>query len=216
MTEAVKAIVPKLQSSAALVSRFRYTKDMSIRRMARDGLWDVAALQLGYVTAQQAADLDIGKHAMQMLVHRQTLTRVAHGVYRFPKYPVGEYDGLMLAVLWTRSAEACLSHESALDIYGISDVNPNQIHVTVGRKRRLRRAGGENYLIHYEDLNPTQIGWAQEIPTVTPVTAIAQCISYGTPSYLLRQGIARGHAQGRLTTAERDALSEDLERRHVE
>lgn len=182
--------------------------------LARDVLWDMADAQHGFVTAQQAGDVGVSKHALQMLVHRGTLERAAHGVYRFPQYPVGEYDQLMLAVLWTRVPEAALSHETALDAYGISDVNPNRIHVTVGKDRRFRRAGGEDYVVHYQDLTPRQVGWWQEIPTVTPMTAIEQCLVYGTPTYLLRQAIERGYAQGYLKTGERDALTEALEARH--
>lgn len=74
----------------------------------------------------------------------------------------------MLAVLWTRAPEAALSHETALDAYGISDVNPNRIHVTIGKNRRLRRAGGDIYVLHREDLGPAQTSWWQEIPTVPP------------------------------------------------
>lgn len=198
----------------SIVSRFRYTFGMTAKRLARDELWDVATARHGFVTAQQAADLGINKHALQMLVHRGTLTRVAHGVYRFPQYPVGPYDQYMLAVLWTRAPEACLSHETALDAYEISDVNPNRIHVAVAKRRRLRRAGGDDYEIHYEDLAPEQIGWWQEIPTVNPATAVAQCLADGTPTYLLRQAIERGHARGYLTTAQRDDLATALEARY--
>lgn len=198
----------------AIVSRFRYTFGMTAKPLARDELWEVATAQLGFVTAQQATDLGVGKHALQMLVQRGTLTRVAHGVYRFPQYPVSQYDRYMLAVLWTRAPEASLSHETALDGYGISDVNPNRIHVTVAKSRRLRRVGGDDYVIHHEDLAPAQIGWWQEIPTVTPATAIAQCIAYGTPTYLLRQAISKGHAQGYLKTTDRDELAHALEARH--
>jgi predicted transcriptional regulator of viral defense system len=187
---------------------------MTARPLARDELWEIATTQHGFVTAQQATEAGIGKQALQMLVHRGTLERAAHGVYRFPQYPVGEHDRLMLAVLWTRVPEAVLSHETALDAYEISDVNPNRIHLTVGKQRRFRRAGGEDYVVHYEDLDAKQIGWWQEIPTVTPATAIEQCIAYGTPTYLLRQAIERGHAEGYLKTPERDALTERLEARH--
>lgn len=187
---------------------------MAIGVLARDELWDIATAQHGFVTAQQATQMGIDKHALQMLVHRGTLERAAHGVYRFPKYPVGEHDQLALAVLWTRVPEAVLSHETALDCYRISDINPNRIHLTVGKQRRFRRAGGEDYVVHYQDLGTTQIGWWQEIPTVTPATAIEQCIAFGTPTYLLRQAIERGHAQGYLKTAERDALTNQLEARH--
>jgi predicted transcriptional regulator of viral defense system len=178
--------------------------------LARDELWDVAAAQRGFVTAQQAAALDIDKTVLQMLVHRGTLARAAFGVYRFPRYPVGPYDRYVLAVLWTRAPEACLSHETALDVYGISDINPNRIHVTVSKERRLRRTGGEAYVIHYEDLAPASVGWWQEIPTVALRTAIEQCIAYGTPTYLLRQAIERAHAQGLLRAADCEVFAQTL------
>lgn len=171
--------------------------------------------QHGFVTAQQATETGIDKHALQMLLHRGTLERAAYGVYRVPQYPVGEHDNLMLAVLWTRVPEAAMSHETALDAYGISDVNPDRIHVTVGKQqRRFRRAGGADYVLHYEDLDPKQIGWWQEIPTVTPAMAIQQCIAIGTPTYLLRQAIDRDQAQGYLKAAERDDPTEALAALH--
>lgn len=184
------------------------------KRLARDALWEVAAEQHGFVTAAQASGLGLGKHTLQMLLHRGTLDRAAFGVYRFPQYPVGEHDELMLAVLWTRVPEAALSHETALAAYAISDVNPDRIHVTVGRQRRFRRGGGEDYVVHREDLTAAQVGWWQEIPTVTPATAIEQCLANGTPTYLLRQAIHRGHDRGHLTAHQRERLTMVLEGRH--
>lgn len=187
---------------------------MTSTPLARDELWDIADSQCGFVTARQATDLGITKGALQMMVQRGTLDRAAFGVYRFPQYPVGEADQKMLAVLWTRAPEGALSHETALDAYGISDVNPHRIHVTVGTQRRLRRTGGDEYVIHYEDLAAGQVGWWQEIPAVTTKTAIEQCIEYGTPTHLLRQAIERGHAQGYLKATEHDGLAAALEARH--
>ncbi len=189
---------------------------MSERMLARDKLWEIAAAQHGFVAAQQAAELGIHKSVLQMLVHRGTLERAAFGVYRFPRYPVGPYDPYMLAVLWTRAPEACLSHETILDVYGISDINPNRVHVTVGKQRRLRRTGGDAYDIHCEDLAPASIGWWQEIPAVTVRMAIEQCIEYGTPTYLLRQAIERGYTQGYLKSAELEVLTDALAARRGE
>lgn len=197
----------------AKVSRLRYGIAMRTTPMARDELWEIAALQHGFVTAKQAIGAGISANALQMLVHRGTLERATHGVYRFPQYPVSEHDQLALAVLWTRVPEAALSHETALACYAISDVNPNRIHLTVGRQRRFRRADGGDYVVHYETLGARQIDWWQEIPIVTPPTAIEQCIAWGTPTYLLRQAIERGHAQGHLKAAERDSLVTTLEAR---
>lgn len=209
MTAAVE-----VSGSLSLLSRFRYGIAITGTVLARDVLWEIADGQHGFVTAQQAGEAGVGAAAVQMLVHRGTLVRAAHGVYRFPQYPVGQFDPLMVAVLWTRVPEAALSHETALDVYGISDVNPNQIHLTVARHRRFRRADGHGYQVHYQDLTPDQVGWWQEIPTVTARTAIEQCLDTGTPTYLLRQAIERGHAQGYLTSNDRTLLADRLDRRH--
>ncbi|MGH3276017.1 MAG: type IV toxin-antitoxin system AbiEi family antitoxin domain-containing protein [Streptosporangiaceae bacterium] len=127
-----------------------------------------------FVTAQQAAEHGVARGAVQMLVHRGTLIRAAHGVYRFPRFPVSQYDPYMLAVLWTRVPEACLSHETALAAYEISDLNPWQIHVTVSRDRRLRRAGGDGYVIHYELTPPAACGLAGGNDAVQPATGLAE------------------------------------------
>lgn len=181
---------------------------------ARDELWDVAITQHGYVTAQQAVELGVSRDAVKQLVRRGALERAGFGVYRFPKFPASAVDRYMLAVLWTRAPEAALSHETALDVYGLSDINPHVIHVTVNKNRRLRRQGGDDYAIHYEDLDPSQLAWWEEVPTVTTATAIAQCINFGTPTYLLRQALVAGREQGRLTAVEQRQLSAALDARH--
>lgn len=186
---------------------------MDTKGLARSKLWEVAATQHGYVTTQQAASLGVGNQTLVMLAQRGTVVRAAFGVYRFPHFPYTAGDPQMLAVLWTRAPEAALSHESALEVYEICDVNPNAYHVTVAQGRRLRRAGGEQYVVHYATLEPQQLGWWQEVPVVKPATAIAQCIAFGTPSYLLRQAIERGHENGRLTLSEHAVLLEKLEGR---
>lgn len=181
--------------------------------LARNRLWELAANQHGYVTTQQAASLGVSNEALVMLAQRGTILRSAFGVYRFPNFPFTEGDPQMLAVLWARVPESTLSHESALEVYEICDVNPNAYHVTVAKGRRLRRTGGEKYVVHYENLEPQQLGWWQEVPIVKPATAIAQCISYGTSTYLLRQAIERGYQKGRISLDEQAKLLKKLEGR---
>ena len=182
--------------------------------MARDVLWEIAATQHGFVTSQQAADAGVSNMALLMLGKRGTLERTTHGVYRFPRFPDSPYDPFMAAVLWARVPAACLSHETALAVYEICDVNPNVIHITVPKRVRLRRANPDGHVVHHQDLDPSQIGWWQEIPTVTATTAIAQCVAFGTPTYLLRQALERGRRDGHLTSDDHDRLTRSLEDRH--
>ena len=179
-----------------------------------DKLREIALDQHGYVTTTQANDAGVAKPALAMLVKRGRLERAAFGVYRVPQVPATQYDPFTLAVLWTGVAEAVLSHETALAAYEVSDVNPTTINITVAERRRIRRSGGTGYAIHYQDLEPDQITWWQQIPIVTLKTAIEQCLQSGTPSYLLRQAIENGGRVGLLLADDVARLTKNLEDRN--
>jgi predicted transcriptional regulator of viral defense system len=180
---------------------------------ARHELWDVAVDQYGYFTTQDATDLGIDPTTVVKLAHRGQVEHVAHGVYRFPELPVTEYDPYMLAVLWTGTADACLSHDTALAGYDVCDINPDRIHLTVPKGRRIRRRGGELYVVHHADLTADQLRWWHRIRTVTLPTAIAQCITSNVPTYLLRQALTGGRARGLLTAQEARHLDAEVEAR---
>lgn len=180
---------------------------------AKERLWEVALDQYGYVTQGHARELGIDRLTVDMLSARGQLERVASGVYRFPQFPVTAYDPYMLAVLWTGTPAACLSHDTALAAYEVCDINPDRIHVTVPRARRIRRAGGDLYVIHHQDLTDHQIGWWQQIATATLPTALSQCIASGVPGYLLRQALTTSRGRGQLTAVEVDEIKRRLEAR---
>lgn len=169
----------------------------------REDLWEVAVDQYGYVTALDAGRLGVATVELGKLAARGKLTRVAYGVYRFPEWPAGSRDHLMEAVLWTRDPDAALSHDTALDVYELSDINPARIHVTVApRSKPLRRRHlPAAYAVHYEALSPSQRGYWEQIPTVTVPTAIDQCITSGVRPDLIRQAIDSARAQGLIDSA---------------
>jgi len=168
----------------------------------RDELWTVAVEQYGYVTARNAAALGVAVIELGKLAARGTLERVSQGLYRFPEWPVSANDHLMEAVLWTRDPQAALSHETALAVYELSDVNPDKTHVTVPKQRRLRRQEYPPALVvHYQDLADGQVGWWELIPTVTVATAIDQCIAARVRPDLVLQAIDTARRQGRVDEA---------------
>jgi predicted transcriptional regulator of viral defense system len=176
-------------------------------------LREVALDQHGFVTTAQALDEQVSHAELSTMVARDRLERAAHGVYRVPQVAETEYDQYQLAVLWTGVDEACLSHDTALWAWDITDINPDRIHLTVPRHRRLRRAGGERYVIHYEDLDARQVVWWQGIRTVSVPTAIAQGIASGVPTYLIRQALDRAGKTSLLPAVERERLNAELEGR---
>lgn len=176
-------------------------------------LREVALDQHGFVTTAQAVEEGVSHAELSTMVTRDRLERVAHGVYRVPQVPATEFDQYQLAVLWTGVPEACLSHDSALAAWEISDINPDRIHLTVARHRRIRRAGGEQYAIHHEDLDAEQVIWWQGVRTVDVSTAIGQGIASGVPTYLIRQALEQAGRTSRLAAEERERLMRELEER---
>lgn len=164
----------------------------------RDVLWDVAVEQYGFVTTTDAHRLGVPVVELGKLGARGKLKRVAYGLYRFPEWPVGSRDHLMEAVLWTRDPAAALSHETALDVYELSDVNPDRVHVTIPQKANAMRRVHvpAAYVVHHDDLSPGQRTFWEQIPTVTVATAIDQCIAGGLRSDLVRQAIEQARARG--------------------
>ena len=82
----------------------------------------------GLVTASQARAVGIVDSVLARMTQRGKLERVARGVYRIPYYPSDRLSQYREAILWARASHGpeivALSHETALGVFGISDVNP--------------------------------------------------------------------------------------------
>ncbi|MDR1430782.1 MAG: hypothetical protein LBI99_01530 [Propionibacteriaceae bacterium] len=164
----------------------------------REELWEVALDQYGYVTTADAHRLGIPTGELRKLRYRKKLIHASQGVFRFPEYPVSPRGQLMEAVLWTRDPLAVLSHDTALDVYDLSDINPNVIHVTVPKREKpiRRKTIPAEYMLHYENLRPEQRYYWEQIPCVTVETAINQEIESRQRPDLIAQAIEQAAGQG--------------------
>ncbi|WP_099225838.1 type IV toxin-antitoxin system AbiEi family antitoxin domain-containing protein [Mycobacterium persicum] len=165
-----------------------------------DRLVELAAEQHGYVTTRDARDIGVDPVQLRLLAARGRLERAGRGVYRVPVLPRGEHDDLAAAVSWTLG-RGVISHESALGLHALSDVNPSRIHLTVPRENHPRAAGGELYRLHRRDLQATDITLVDGIPVTTAVRTIRDCLKAGTDPYQLRVAIERAEAEGTLRRA---------------
>jgi len=109
-------------------------------------LFCIASEQAGYFTTAQAHDAGFSSPLIRHHVRTGRFVHVARGLYRLRDYPSTPREEVLAA--WLRLApKAAVSHESALDILGLSDVIPDAIHLTVPRTfRKLNPAPG--VLIH--------------------------------------------------------------------
>lgn len=86
-------------------------------------LAEIAVDQHGYVTTQDAEEHGVDPHRLIEMTRRGSIERVAHGVYRMPVVAPTGLEQLVEATLWPRR-RGVLSHETALDVHDLCDVNP--------------------------------------------------------------------------------------------
>ena len=168
-----------------------------------DALFEVAADQNGFITTDDVRDLG-GTPQVLIDMHRHGhVDRVGHGLYRFRAFPAGPLDELMQATLWPRRL-GIISHDTALDLWDLCDVNPAKIHVTVPKAARLRRTAPPLYEVHVRDLVPADVTRVEGIRVVTPSRAILDGIDRHLDRRLIDQAIEAARRRGLIT---RDQLA---------
>jgi predicted transcriptional regulator of viral defense system len=175
----------------------------------RDILLDRAFDQYGFVTSNDARSLGIDQKRLVDMERRGTLERVARGLYRFKIVPRTGREHLMEAVLWPRRTRGVLSHDTALELHDLCDINPAKVHITVPRSYRINRDIPSTYAIHHRDLADSDRALVEGIPVVTPAQSIEDAIETHVDPKLIDQAIQTARRRGLL----RGAALADIETR---
>jgi predicted transcriptional regulator of viral defense system len=190
-----------------------HTADM---RSRMDELLPLAEQNDGLVTASQARALGILDSVLARLAQRGKLERVARGVYRIPYFPADRLSQYREAVLWARASHGpervALSHETALAVYGISDVNPARVHITVPKDARLRRRKPKWIVIHRGELPATDVTQHEGLPLVTVGKTVLQVFQETGRLGLARQALKDARKEGFIGAAEANRLTRELNR----
>lgn len=190
-----------------------------------DELYRRAEAQAGYFTAQQAVAAGMDRSTLRH--HARPggrYERVRRGLFRLRHFPSSPYEHVMAAWLPLRDAGAVVSHESALELHGLSDVIPNAIHLTLPRSERgQRRRTGVR--LHTLNRPPTkaEIRNVEGLPVTSPERTIVDSLEAGVQpeqvEMAIRQALERGMTtQRRLTDAasERSARVRKFVERRLE
>lgn len=150
--------------------------------MARteDILRDIASDHAGLFTTKEAVDAGIARPLVVQLAARRRLERVARGLYRFPTWPANELQQYHEAVLWPQAqrdlAYAVISHDSALELYGLTQLNPAVIHVTIPLKTRIVRDTPPWIQFHRWEVKEHDRTWERGVPVVSVARAIEDIV----------------------------------------
>jgi predicted transcriptional regulator of viral defense system len=181
-----------------------------------DELLAVAEESDGLVTAKQARKAGIVGSVLARLAQRGKLERAARGVYRIPYFPLGRFSQYREALLWVRSDDGpekvALSHETALAVYGLSDVNPPIVHLTIPRHARLRRSQPKWILLHRAELQSNDVMEHEGMPITTVARTIMDVLNSTGKIELVRTAISDARREGYLSRTDADELRQRVNR----
>lgn len=166
-------------------------------RIDHDGLYRIAESQAGYFTAEQA--LSAGMDRSTLLHHARPggrYERVRRGLYRLRHFPSSPHEHVAAAWL-PLPKPAVVSHESALELYELSDVIPNAIHITLPRaKRGQRPRPGVRFHALQHPPEPDETRRVAGVVVTSPERSIVDSLEAGTQleqiELAVRQALERG------------------------
>jgi predicted transcriptional regulator of viral defense system len=167
-------------------------------RVDHDGLYRIAESQAGYFTTEQA--LAAGMDGSTLRHHARAggrYERVRRGLYRLRHFPSGQHEHVVAAWLALSNGPAVVSHESALELYDLSDVIPNAVHISLPRaKRGQRPRPGVRFHTLEHPPGPNEIRRVAGVLATSPERTIVDSLEAGTqPEQIeaaVRQALERG------------------------
>lgn len=160
-------------------------------------LYQIAESQGGHFSTRQAREAGFSKALLSHHVKRGRFLRIRRGVYRLAQFP--EMPHADLYVAWLSAGErAVLSHESALLLYGLTDLLPAEIHLTVPRTASRRLPGVR---FHTARLEPGDITRRHGLPVTTLPRTIVDLIRSGVAEEWIVQAIHQALARGLVSEA---------------
>lgn len=118
------------------------------RRDLRRRLFSLATEQGGYFTAAQAKEVGYSYQAQAHHVAAGNWLRIDRGLFRLAEWVPDLHDDLARWTLWSRG-RGVVSHETALSVHGIGELESAQVHLTVARGFTMRDDG---VALHYAEL----------------------------------------------------------------
>jgi predicted transcriptional regulator of viral defense system len=170
-------------------------------REASRRLFDFAEQQQGLFTTKQAKAAGFAENTHPYHVQAGNWVRERRGIYRLALYPAADRPDLVLWALWSRNrdeeVEGVYSHQTALSLYDLSDLNPAKLHMTVPSDFRRNSEIPGILVLHYADLPESDVQAGSGFKFTRPLRTILDLIETGTVErnfirQALRQAVERG------------------------
>ena len=170
-------------------------------------LFDSIEGQQGYFTAKQAADAGYQLGSQAHHVKSGNWVRVERGIYRLARFPQSNEEQLAIYHLWSRNRagapEGVYSHQTALSIHELSDVNPSKLHMTVPPIFRRTSKTPKILVLHRANLDEKDILQRHGFAVTRPLRAITDlAVAESVSRDIIEQALREGRQRGLITVRE--------------
>lgn len=182
-----------------------------VRQTTFDALFDIAEGQQGYFSAQQAVKAGYLPGSQAHHVKAGNWFRVERGIYRLAHFPQSPEEQFVIYSLWTRNRsgepQGVYSHQTALSIHQLSDVNPAKLHMTIPPTFRRSAKVPKVLVLHCASLNEKDVEQRQGFAVTRPLRAIADLATAESVSHdIVEQALTEGRQRGLITARELSEL----------
>jgi predicted transcriptional regulator of viral defense system len=167
-------------------------------------LYELAGSQGGYFTTKQAASLGYVSSKRIYHVRAGNWSREHRGIYRLTRFPEPERPDLILWMLWSRDRSDCptgvFSHQTALSLHELTDVNPARIDLTVPATFRRGAPIPKVLRLHRGDIPAAERVDLFGVPVTNALRTIRDVWKEGSlPHAELRQAFHEAVRRGAIT-----------------
>jgi len=167
-----------------------------------EALYAHASAQAGYFTSPQAREHGVSWRALTHHAARGRFRRVRRGLYRFRDYPSSLYEEVVAAWLAVGPDRSIVSHDTALDLYDLTDLIPSSVHLIVPRAQRgLHPPAGVTLHTTTRPLHDDEVTIREGVRLTTPERTLLDMVEAGTALEHTERGIQTALARGWLDAA---------------
>ena len=171
-----------------------------IKKTPKEALYQVAEGQQGLFTARQAIQAGYDERNHPYYVKSGNWIKEHRGIYRLKNFPYSPDSQLNLWSLWSCNrggeVQGVYSHETALQIYDLSDLSPFKLYMTVPPDFKRNAPVPDILILHKRTLEPSEwqiiSGYRVTTPTRTLFDMFCSDISKDFIIQIIREGLSRG------------------------
>ena len=161
-------------------------------------LYQIAEDQGGYFSLSQGNSVGIRRNQIYRAVEQGKIERVLPGVYRLSLFPANQFEEIYAAFV-SMGEKAVVGYETALYVYGLSDIIPSEIHLIMPRSSSRRR---KHVKMHTNQLDEEEITSFEGFKITTVERTLVDVLASHADLDQVQLAISQAVAQG-MTTQEK-------------